>query len=300
MPSNSPIRDPESDGGSGTLYIVATPIGNMEDITLRAIRILGDVDFVAAEDTRHTGRLLAHHKIQANLISYQEHNEAERTPSLIRKLKAGRSVALVSDAGTPSVSDPGHRLITTAIAEQIRIIPIPGVSAAVAALSAAGLPTDSFVFIGFPARKKGRRMKQLEELSGEPRTLIFYESPRRILDFLEELRETMGDRHAVLSREMTKLHEEFLRGRLTDLIDQLKIRQAVKGECTLLVTGRLPDEEPSLSQVRDALHTGLSTGDVKLSHLVKAVAGQYGLSRRVVYEEALRLKEELYPNESGS
>ena len=199
---------------TGKLYVVATPIGNKDDITLRALRVLGEVDFVAAEDTRHTGRFLAHHKIKSRLISYHEHNEAERTPDLIKKLMDGSSIAVVSNAGTPSVSDPGYRLVKTAIDSGIMVIPIPGVSATITALSAAGLPIDSFIFMGFPARKKGKRLKQLSGLANENKTIVFYESPRRILNLIEEIIIIMGDRYGVLSREMTKLHEEFLRGNL--------------------------------------------------------------------------------------
>ena len=222
---------------TGDLYVVTTPIGNMEDITIRALKTLDQVDLVAAEDTRHTGRLLAHHDIKNNLISYHEHNEEVRTPVLIHRLKAGSSVALVTNAGTPAVSDPGYRLVKAAIANHIRVIPIPGVSAVIAAISAAGLPTDSFIFAGFPARKKSKRMEQLKTLANENRTLIFYESPGRILSLMEEIMNVMGNRYCVLCREMTKLHEEFLRGILSEIMDTLHQRPAVKGECTLLVKG---------------------------------------------------------------
>ena len=162
---------------TGDLYVVTTPIGNMEDITIRALKTLGQVDLVAAEDTRHTGRLLAYHDIKNNLISYHEHNEKARTPVLIHRLKTGSSVALVTNAGTPTVSDPGYRLVKEAIANHIRVIPIPGVSAVITANSAAGLPTDSFIFAGFPAKKKAKRLKQLQDLADEKKTLIFYENP---------------------------------------------------------------------------------------------------------------------------
>ncbi len=212
----------------GILYVVATPIGNRDDITIRALNILGHVDLVAAEDTRHTGRLLAHHNIKCHMISFHEHNENDRTPDLINRLKAGLSVALVSNAGTPSVSDPGYRLVKEAVINRIRVSPIPGVSAAIAALSVSGLPTDSFVFIGFPAKKKAKRLDQLKDLEGEGRTMVFYESPRRILTFLKEIITVMGDRYGVLSREMTKLHEEFIRGFLSEILSSLNARSAIK------------------------------------------------------------------------
>jgi 16S rRNA (cytidine1402-2'-O)-methyltransferase len=209
----------------GALYVVATPIGNREDITLRALDILREVDLIAAEDTRKSGNFLAHYQIK------------KRTPELIGKLLAGMTIALVSNAGTPLVSDPGYRLIEAAIAEKIMVTPIPGVSAATAAMSVSGLPTDSFVFIGFAPKKKGKRLKFLTQLSAEPRPLIFYESPRRILSLMEEIISCMGDRNAVLAREMTKVHEEFIRGTVSQILKTIRVRSAFKGECTLLVAG---------------------------------------------------------------
>jgi len=241
----------------GTLYVVATPIGNRDDITLRALNILREVDLIAAEDTRKTRRFLEMHAIKGSLISYHEHNEDERTPKLIAKLKKGLSIALVSNAGTPTVSDPGYRLITATLAGNLDVIPIPGVSAATAALSAAGLPTDSFVFLGFPAKKKTKRLQQLNDLASEPRTLIFYESPRRILTLLGEIKDVMGDRYAVFAREMTKLHEEFLRGRLSEIVIQLKQRTDIKGECTLLVAGCDKGESQSWEVVRQQVRTAV-------------------------------------------
>jgi len=277
---------------TGDLYVVTTPIGNMEDITIRALKTLGQVDLVAAEDTRHTGRLLAHHDIKNNLISYHEHNEEARTPMLIHRLKAGSSVALVTNAGTPAVSDPGYRLVKAAIANHIRVIPIPGVSALITAISAAGLPTDSFIFIGFPAKKKTKRLKQLQDLADEKKTLIFYENPGRILAFMEELADVMGDRYGVLCREMTKLHEEFLRGRLSELIDSLFHRPSVKGECTLIVKGCEEKKEVSKDVIRAGLIEALDKKGGKISEVSRIVAQKYGLSKNKVYEEALKLKTE--------
>lgn len=287
MPSNLHIDE------TGSLYVVATPIGNRDDITIRALNILGQVDLVAAEDTRHTGRFLAHHNIKCRMISFHEHNERERTPDLINRLKAGSSVALVSNAGTPSVSDPGYRLVKEAIDSDIRVIPIPGVSAAITALCVAGMPTDSFVFLGFPAKKKARRLNQLNDLAGEHRTIVFYESPRRISTFLEEIIDIMGDRYGVLAREMTKLHEEFIRGSLSEILSSLNARPAIKGECTLLVTGCEENKEVSLKTVRTEIIKALEKKENRLSEIAKAVAEKHGLSKNKVYDEALKLKREM-------
>jgi 16S rRNA (cytidine1402-2'-O)-methyltransferase len=282
-PSNKP----------GILYVVATPIGNRDDITLRALNTLGHVDFVAAEDTRHTGRFLAHHNIKCRMISFHEHNENERTPDLINRLKDGSSVALVSNAGTPSVSDPGYRLVKEAVINRIRVIPIPGVSAAIAALSVSGLPTDSFVFIGFPPRKKSKRLDQLKNLAGECRTMVFYESPKRILTFLKEIISVMGDRYGVLSREMTKLHEEFIRGLLSEILSSLNERQAIKGECTLLLTGFEKNKEVSINTLETEIIKALEEKQSKLSELSKIIAQKYGLPKNKVYDEALKLKRKM-------
>lgn len=300
MPLSSPTDDPEHIDKTCNLYVVATPIGNRDDITIRALNILGRVDLVAAENTRHTGRLLAHHNIKGNLISYHEHNEVKRTPELIHRLKTGSSVALVSNAGTPSVSDPGYRLVKEAIANNIKVIPVPGVSAAVTALSAAGLPTDSFIFVGFPAKKKAKRLKQLEELASENRTIIFYESPKRILTFLEEIIDAMGDRYGVLSREMTKLHEEFLRGFLSEIHYILNARPVVKGECTLLVMGCEEIKKVSLETIRNEINSELEKTGSRLSDIARAVAKKYGLPKNKVYDEALKLKRTAQSSEPNS
>ena len=292
MPSNSPTDKSRIDIAAGTLYVVATPIGHRDDITLRAIRILTDVDIVAAEDTRHTGRLLAHHKISTQLIPYHEHNETRQTPRLIDQLKTGNDVALVSDAGTPAISDPGYRLVTTALTNRIPVIPIPGVSALVTALSVSGLPTDSFIFIGFLSHKKTQRMERLKTLADEDRTLIFYESPKRLLVFIQALESVLGDRQAVLAREMTKLHEEFLRGTLSEIADQLAERDTIKGECTLLVAGNKSKSPVPEEAVRDALIDALTIQERPLSTIVKEVAGQLGVSRNQVYREALKIQSE--------
>ena len=234
-PFKSPI--PTDNSLQGTLYIVSTPIGNMEDITLRALRILKEVDLIAAEDTRRTGLLLKHFGIQAPLTSYFEGNELKKREFILSKLKEGKHIALVSDAGTPGISDPGFRLIQLAIESQIPIVPIPGPSAAITALSVSGLPTDAFLFKGFlPHKSKKRRdlLKQLEEVK---ETLVFYESPHRISETLKDILEILGDREIVLTRELTKVYEEIIRGKVSEIQDQIGDRK-LKGEITLLISGK--------------------------------------------------------------
>lgn len=291
MPSTLPTNDPRPPDGKGILYIVATPIGNMDDITLRAIHILSEVALIAAEDTRRSGRLLSHHGIRRRLISYEEHNEHRRTPELISRLKEGVSVALVSDAGTPSVSDPGYRLVRAAVENGIDVVPIPGASAVMTALSASGLPTDAFVFIGFPERKKARRLNQLKDLMEEPRTLVFYESPKRITRLIEEIVSIMGDRYGVLSREMTKLHEEFLRDDLSGILRGIENRPAVKGECTLLVSGWTDDQEKSMAAARYDIEKVLGQEGQRLSDVVRTIAERHGLPRKIVYQAALEIRD---------
>ena len=271
------------------LYVVATPIGNLEDITMRAIKTLNGVDLIAAEDTRHSSRLLTHYRIRTPLISYHEHNEQQRTPQLIDKIRSGGAVALVSDAGTPSVSDPGFRLVRAAIENGLDVFPIPGVSAAVTALSASGLPTDTFLFVGFVPKKTGKRLDVLQSLVHEPRTLVFYESPRRVAALLEDLRVLMGNRPAVLAREMTKLHEEFIRGSLTDLQAELAHRPEVKGECTLLIDGAPPATSITDTELADLLRQALSQPGARVSSVSKTLAMQHHLPRKTVYEMALKI-----------
>ncbi len=290
MPLNSPTDNRRDNIKKGKLYIVATPIGNKDDITLRAIKVLGEVDLIAAEDTRETGKLLAYHKIKNNLISYHEHNETRCSPGLINKLEKGLSIALVSDAGTPSVSDPGYRLINQAMTKNIRIIPVPGVSAATAALSASGLATDSFIFIGFAVKKKEKRKKQLEALADENKTIIFYESPRRILSFLDEIIETVGDRHAVLAREMTKRYEEFIRGLLSEIKNNLKKRSSIKGEITLLVAGNDSSTTVSMDTVRADIVKCLKMKETWLSELARILSKKYNMPKNIIYDEALKIK----------
>ena len=230
---------------AGTLYIVATPIGNLEDITLRALRVLKEVDLIACEDTRHTRKLLAHYQISKPTVSYHEHNERERAAELTTKLEAGLNIALVSDAGTPMISDPGFHIVNEAIGRQIPVIPIPGPSALVTALSAAGLPTGEFAFIGFLPSRGASRRGRLKELADVRSTLIFYEAPHRIKATIEDARETLGDRDCVVARELTKLHEEFVRGRLSEIAMP---EGSARGEIVLIVG---PPREGPAKQTED-------------------------------------------------
>jgi 16S rRNA (cytidine1402-2'-O)-methyltransferase len=221
----------------GTLYVVATPIGNLEDITLRALRVLGSVDMIAAEDTRHTRKLLTHHGISRPLISFHAHNEQRQVPHLLAMLQEGRSIALVTDAGTPGISDPGYSLLQALVPHAIPIVPIPGPVAAIAALSIAGLPTDRFVFEGFLPAKSGRRRQRLEALRDEPRTIVLYESPYRLVRLLQDIVTCLGpERRVVVTRELTKHFEEVQRGAASALLETFQARP-VRGECTVLIAG---------------------------------------------------------------
>jgi 16S rRNA (cytidine1402-2'-O)-methyltransferase len=262
----------------------------MEDITLRAIRTLKEVSLIAAEDTRHTRKLLARYEIGTRLTSYHDHNKEKRTPGLLKKLKSGNSIALVTDAGTPSISDPGHYLVRAAIREDVPVVPIPGPSALVAALSVSGLSTDSFVFVGFPPRKSAKRKQILQELKEEPRTLVFYESPKRLLGFMREMRQVMGERRVVVARELTKIHEEIIRGSLTYVLETLGSRPSLKGEYTFLVEGYEGDEEIDYGLLLSDLKRMCSETDRPLGEVAKELARKYGLPRKAVYEEGLKLK----------
>jgi 16S rRNA (cytidine1402-2'-O)-methyltransferase len=265
----------------GTLYIIATPIGNLEDITLRALRLLREVDWIACEDTRQTRKLLEHFGISKPMMSYYEHNEAARAAELVERLQTGVSVALVSDAGTPLISDPGYRLVQAAITAAIPVVPIPGVSAVVGALSAAGLPTDAFRFCGFLPPKSSQRKKTLEQLKTETATLIFYETPHRILEALEDVAAVMGPRPVVVARELTKLHEEFLRGTAAELRAELASRPSVKGEFTLLI-GKTDEVQADGTPLEEAVRAAEEQGMPRME-AIKQVARQRGLSKREVY-----------------
>jgi 16S rRNA (cytidine1402-2'-O)-methyltransferase len=269
----------------GILYIVATPIGNLEDITFRALRVLREVDAIAAEDTRHTQILLSHHDIHTPLTSYHEHNEKTKAQELVTRLARGKNIALVSDAGTPAISDPGFRLVVQAIRAGVRIIPIPGASALTAVLSATGLPTDRFVFEGFlPAKKKLRR-ERLQTLRDETRTLIFYEAPHRLKDTLDDIHELLGNREAVLAREVTKIHEEFLRGPVSALVRELGSGD-VRGEVTLIISGSAGEsrvnEDLLKAEIRELKGQGL-----RVKEIAEVLGEKFGYSKKDIYRLAL-------------
>jgi 16S rRNA (cytidine1402-2'-O)-methyltransferase len=271
---------------AGTLYVVATPIGNLEDITYRAVRILKEADLIACEDTRQTRKLLDHYGIQKPTISYHEHNEAERTEELAARLRDGAAIALVSDAGVPLVSDPGYRLVRAAVEAGIAVVPLPGASAALAALAAAGLPTDAFHFAGFLPPKPGQRAKALEALAEEQATLIFYEAPHRILETLEAIGQVLGPRPVVIARELTKLHEEFLRGTAEELRALLEQRESIKGEITLLV-GKAAAPPPDDTPLEEAVEALVREGTPRMD-AIKQVAKRRGLSKREVYAQLVK------------
>jgi 16S rRNA (cytidine1402-2'-O)-methyltransferase len=272
---------------AGLLYLVATPIGNLEDITYRAVRVLGAADLIACEDTRQSRKLLDHYGIHKPTVSYHDHNEAERTAELLARLVAGAVVALVSDAGTPLVSDPGYRLVRAAIDAGIAVEAVPGPSAALTALAGSGLPTDAFYFGGFLPSKPGQRVHLLEALAEEHATLIFYEAPHRILESLAAIEAVLGPRAVVVARELTKIHEEYLRGTAAEIGAQLASRDAVKGEITVLI-GKATQPPPDDTPVPEAVEK-LIGGGVPRMDAIKQVARRRGLSKREVY--GLLLKE---------
>jgi 16S rRNA (cytidine1402-2'-O)-methyltransferase len=275
----------------GILYLVGTPIGNLEDITLRAIRILQEVDLIAAEDTRRTGKLLQHLQIKTPQISYHQHNQTERKEELLDGLQAGKTIALVTDAGMPGISDPGYEIVKAAIASDILVVPIPGVTAAITALAASGLPTDRFVFEGFLPAKGKQRSERLDVLKSETRTLIIYEAPHRLLSTLMDLGAVLGeDRQIVLARELTKLHEEWWRGTIGEAIATYSQTRQTKGEYTLVVAGEQLTQNPILSEaelkaeLRQLLQQGMSRSQAS-RHLAQLTSQ----SRRRIYQLALEL-----------
>ena len=279
----------------GTLYVVGTPIGNLEDITFRAVRTLQSVDLIAAEDTRHTGKLLQHFQIKAPQISYHDHNRNSRISELIEKLHQGQAIALVTDAGIPGISDPGYDLVKACVEVGIQVVPIPGPSAAITALSAAGLPTEQFVFEGFLAAKAQQRRDRLEFLRSEPRTIIFYEAPHRLRQTLQDLAAVLGaQRQLVVARELTKLHEEFWRGSIGQAIAHYTEREP-QGEYTLVVAG-MPPEQPQLSeaQIKAELQQLMAQG-ISRSQASRQLAQATSLPRRQLYQLALAI-----PNLPGS
>jgi 16S rRNA (cytidine1402-2'-O)-methyltransferase len=274
---------------TGTLYVVATPIGNLEDITYRAVRILSEVDLVAAEDTRHSRKLFAHFGIQKPLVSYHDHNEQQRQEELVKRLQAGEDVALISDAGTPCIADPGYRLIASCHATGITVVPIPGPSALITALSAAGVSTERFAFEGYLPQKAKARADLLRKLNGEQRTLVFYETPHRLAATLADLVEIMGaEQPLVVARELTKMYEEFFRGTAEEAVARFT-REPARGELVLVIP---PSTQGPQMNVRDALRKLLNEGDLSRREAVKLIAKEYGLPSSDVYRESLSLTEE--------
>jgi 16S rRNA (cytidine1402-2'-O)-methyltransferase len=273
----------------GSLYVVATPIGNLEDITLRALRVLKEVDLIAAEDTRHTQTLLRHYDIRTPLTSYHEHNERSKARPLVERLLGGESIALLSDAGTPAISDPGYRLVVEAIRAGVQVIPLPGASALTAVLSASGLPTDRFVFEGFLPAKEQERKSKLQTLRRETRTLIFYEAPHRLKQSLADMEQILGDRQIVIGREVSKAHEEFLRGTIAEVAGRIA-DQSIKGEITIVLHGATDAMQLSEEELKNEIRR-LAAQGMHVKEISDAIAERYHVSKREVYQLALQVRE---------
>jgi 16S rRNA (cytidine1402-2'-O)-methyltransferase len=282
------MTDVQDESPTGCLYLVATPIGNLEDITLRALRVLKEADLIACEDTRQTQKLLQHYAIHKELVSYHAHNELTRAPELVIQLEEGAQVALVSDAGTPVVSDPGYRLVAQCLRHHIPVVPIPGPSAFVAALAASGMPTEEFLFVGFLPSRAGARRKKLDALKAEPRALVLYEAPHRLGETLSDAADILGSRQAVVAREVTKIHEEFLRGSLAELRDAAR-KRAPRGEITLLIGPAVEGEAqtvPAVSLKRRVEQLESESGLDRKAAL-KQAARERGLGKREAYKQLL-------------
>ena len=273
---------------TATLYIIATPIGNLEDISYRAVRILGEVDLIAAEDTRHSLKLLNHFGISKPLTSYFDHNQQFKGERILNALRRGKSVALISDAGTPCISDPGYLLVRDAVAEHIPVVPVPGACAAVAALSASGLPTDTFTFAGFPPARQGKRRTFLSGMNDLPGTLVLYEAPHRLVDTLSDIREVLGERQVIVARELTKIFEECIRGSVSEVIAAVS-QDIVRGEVVILIAAgeSMPQEAEPLEQVLSRL---MADGTLSIKDMAKQAAVISGVSRSEAYAEALKLR----------
>jgi 16S rRNA (cytidine1402-2'-O)-methyltransferase len=273
---------------TGRLYLVATPIGNLEDITVRALRLLGEADLIACEDTRHTAKLLNHYGIHKPTVSYHQHNEAARAEQLLKRLEQGVQIVLVGDAGTPLISDPGHRLVSLCLERQIPVIPIPGPSAVIAALAASGLPAQEFLFVGFLPSRPAARRKSLQSLAEENRTLALYEAPHRVVDTLSDALECFGRRPAVIAREVTKVHEEFLRGDLAELLVRLQ-QQPVRGEITLLIGPPLPGREKTpeirAAPLSERVEQIMRERQLDRKAALKLAARERGLTKRAAYKQ---------------
>ncbi len=278
----------KASSSKGTLYVVATPIGNLEDITLRALRTLKEVDLIAAEDTRHTRKLLTHFGISTPLLSYYKEKEQERTAVIINKLQEGQNVALVSDAGTPGISDPGSILVQNAVAENIRIEPIPGPSSLTAALSVAGIHDNTFVFIGFAPSRKKQRQDLLLSLSQEKKHMVFFEAPHRLQSFLQDCFTILGDRKLLWCRELTKMHEELTRDNIGSILSSLEDKKT-KGESVLIISGAEDEPEISETKIKELLMAYEKSGKLSLKDAVQMITKAHNLSRSVVYRLALKI-----------
>jgi 16S rRNA (cytidine1402-2'-O)-methyltransferase len=272
----------------GTLYILATPIGNLEDMTFRAVRILGEVDLIAAEDTRHSLKLLNHFGISKPLTSYFDHNQQFKGERILQALRREKSVALISDAGTPCISDPGFNLVRAAVAEGIAVIPIPGPCAAVTALSASGLPSDTFTFAGFPPVRQGKRRAFLNAMALLPGTLVFHEAPHRLEETLRDIREVMGERQVVVARELTKIYEEFIRGTVDDVLAEIA-QGKVRGEVVVLVAPGDTAKEDALP-LNELLERLLHDEGLTVKDAAKKAAEMTGVPKNAAYAEALRVR----------
>jgi len=275
----------------GTLYIVSTPIGNLEDVTLRALKILKDVDLIAAENTRQTRGFCSHYNIKTRLISYHQHNQRPRGPELIERLKKGSNIALVTSAGTPSISDPGSLLVNMALANGIRVSPIPGPSAVIAALSVSGLHVDRFLFLGFLSNRPGKRKKELRELAQERRCMVFYEAPHRIRAMLKDINEILGDRYLVILRELTKIYEEIKRGPVSLILKELD-DHILKGEFTVVLAGaeKRENEDFMDNKTRDIIKRLLRENKMGVKQIATRLSKEFSLNYRTVYKEGLIIK----------
>ena len=298
----APEPDSSSKTCSGCLYVVATPIGNLEDISMRALRILKEADLIACEDTRQTMKLLSHFDIHTKLMSYHEHNEVTRSSEIVIDLEQGASVALVSDAGTPAISDPGQRLVSLCLRHGIKVVPVPGPSAFVAALAASGLPAEEFTFIGFLPARATQRRKTLRELASEPRTLTFYEAPHRLLDSLEDMLEILGNRPTVIAREVSKIHEEFQHGHLLDLVELVR-KKAPRGEITVLIgtadgaplhiqNGEAATNIANIVPLAKRVDQLMREQNIDRKAALKQAARERGLTRREAYKQLLITRDE--------
>jgi 16S rRNA (cytidine1402-2'-O)-methyltransferase len=301
-PTAPSVAEPREGTCSGCLYVVATPIGNLEDISMRALRILKEADLIACEDTRQTMKLLSHFDIHTKLVSYHEHNELTRSPEIVIDLEQGASVALVSDAGMPAISDPGQRLVSLCLRHGIKVVPVPGPSAFVAALAASGLPAEEFTFIGFLPPRATQRRKSLRDLAAVPRTLVFYEAPHRLLDSLEDMLEILGNRPTVIAREISKIHEEFQHGHLADLVESVR-KKAPRGEITVLIgtadgvpahiqSGDSSTKVTNIVPLAKRVEQLMREQNIDRKAALKQAARERGLTRREAYKQLLITRDE--------